>query len=88
MSATSNKTMMQKLGYKTWKAIQTFGYFGLLFVVIHFFLIESKPVAGLDVRPYGLVFFYLAIAALILRIIVIFVNNEPRKAFEHHFGGK
>ncbi|MDO8554333.1 MAG: ferric reductase-like transmembrane domain-containing protein [Candidatus Micrarchaeota archaeon] len=88
MSATSNKTMMEKLGYKTWKAIQTFGYFGLLFIILHFLLIETKPDKGFDVRPYGLVFFYLAIAALILRIIVIFVSNEPRKVYEHHFGEK
>lgn len=88
MSATSSKIMMEKLGYKKWKAIQTFGYFGLVFIILHFFLIETKPDVGLDVRPYGLVFLYLAIAALVLRLIVIFVNNEPKTKYEHHFGEK
>ena len=88
MSATSNKTMLDKLGYKIWKAIQTFGYFGLLFIVLHFLLIETKPDKGFDVRPYGLVFFYIAVAALVLRVIAIFVKSEPKTKYEHHFGSE
>ncbi|MBI5228014.1 ferric reductase-like transmembrane domain-containing protein [Candidatus Micrarchaeota archaeon] len=86
MTITSTKSAVQKLGYKKWKTIQTCGYIGLLLVILHFFYIESKPTAGFDVRPYGLVIFYFAIAALLLRLGIIFVKTPERKLYEEHFG--
>lgn len=86
MAITSTESAVKKIGYKNWKALQTFGYIGLLFAVVHFFVIESKPIVGFDVRPYGMLFFYLAVAALILRLILIFVQMEERKAYHEHFG--
>ncbi|MBI5047067.1 ferric reductase-like transmembrane domain-containing protein [Candidatus Micrarchaeota archaeon] len=86
MGITSTKKAVEYFGYKNWKTIQTCGYIGLLLIILHFFLLESKPVIGLDVRPYGLVFFYLAIIAIIMRLVLIIVETKDRKKYEQHFG--
>ena len=86
MTITSTQNALRYIGYKKWKALQTCGYIALLFAIAHFFIIESKPATGFDVRPYGLLFFYLAIAALILRLLIILVKAPERKRYEEHFG--
>ncbi len=88
MTATSTKNMMVRLGYQKWKAIQTFGYVALALALLHFYLYETKPDIGLDVRPFGMLFFYLPIAALLLRAIIIFMKTPEHKTFEEHMGEK
>ncbi len=85
MTLTSNKVSVERLGYGKWKIIQTFGYVGLFFATLHFYILESKPETGLDVRPFGLVFFYLPIVALVARVIVLFTHPRPKKKYEEHF---
>lgn len=87
MSLTSTKQAVERLGYRRWKTIQTFGYIGLLAALLHFFLLETKNWA-LDVRPFGLVFFYLTAVALLLRLGIIFVKVPERKSYEEHIGQK
>lgn len=88
MSITSTKEAVAKMGYRRWKALQTFGYAGLLLALAHFFILETKPDIGLDVRPFGLLFFWLPIAALALRTIIIFIKVPERKSYEEHIGEK
>ncbi|MFA4907277.1 MAG: ferric reductase-like transmembrane domain-containing protein [archaeon] len=88
MSFTSTKQAVIKIGYRKWKAVQTFGYAGLLFALVHFFVIESKPIAGLDVKPFGLLFFYVAALALLLRLLIIFARVPGRGSYEEHLGEK
>ncbi|MEK6982645.1 MAG: ferric reductase-like transmembrane domain-containing protein [Candidatus Micrarchaeota archaeon] len=88
MAVTSTESAVKKLGYKNWKVLQTFGYIGLLFAVVHFFVIETKPVIGFDVRPYGVAFFVIAVVALLLRLFLVFVQVKERKAYHEHFGQK
>ncbi len=88
MVVTSTKEAVVRLRYKKWKALQTFGYVGLLFALLHFFILENKPAVGLEVRPYGMLFFYLAAAALLLRLAFVFLKISPRNSFEEHVGGK
>ncbi|MEM2137599.1 MAG: ferric reductase-like transmembrane domain-containing protein [Candidatus Anstonellaceae archaeon] len=88
MTLTSTASAVKKMGYAKWKALQTTGYAGLLLTVVHFFVIETKPDVGFDVRPYGVLFFYLAIAALLLRLLMIFWGHKPREAYHEHFGEK
>ena len=85
MAITSNKLSVEKLGYKKWKTLQTFGYVGLGLVVIHFFIIETKPDTGFDVRPFGLLFFYIPIIAIILRMVLLLIKTKEKDKFEHHF---
>ncbi len=86
MSITSTKTAVAKLGYKNWKTLQTCGYAALFFTLLHFLILESKPDVGFDVRPYGSLFFYIGIVALVLRLAVIFLQVPERKAYEEHMG--
>ena len=86
MSLTSSKEAVVRLGYGRWKALQTFGYVGLLLALLHFFLLETKPDIGLDVRPFGLLFFYLPLAALGLRTLIIFIKAPSRRSYEEHIG--
>lgn len=88
MSITSSKEMEQRMGYKKWKALQTFGYVGLFFALIHFFVLETKPEIGLDVRPFGLLFFYIPIIAILARLLVIFITTPEKKSYEEHVGEK
>ncbi|GEM_PF-1457432 len=86
MSLTSTKEAVQKMGYGKWKALQTFGYAGLILAIIHFFVLETKPDVGFDVRPYGVAFFIFALLAVFMRAVVAFVANKPKEAFEQHTG--
>lgn len=86
MAITSTAKAVQKMGYAKWKALQTTGYLGLALSIAHFFIIETKPDIGFDVRPYGMAFFYAAMLALLLRLAIIFVKHEPKTKFEHHVG--
>ncbi len=86
MAVTSNKRSVEMMGYKKWKAVQTFGYVGLALAVLHFIMLETKPGIGLDVRPYGLAFLVIPIVALIVRAGMIFIRAPERGKFEHHTG--
>ena len=86
MAVTSNKVSVKNMGYVKWKALQTFGYVGLLLAVMHFIILETKPNIGLDVRPYGLLFLLIPLVALIVRFGMIFIKVPKRKKFEEHFG--
>jgi len=86
MAITSTAKAVQKMGYAKWKALQTTGYLGLALSIAHFFIIETKPGIGFDVRPYGMLFFYAAVLALLLRLAIIFIRHEPKTKFEHHVG--
>ncbi|MBM3229601.1 hypothetical protein FJZ26_04175 [Candidatus Parvarchaeota archaeon] len=84
MAITSTASAVRKMGYEKWKALQTTGYAGLVLTIIHFYIIETKPDIGFDVRPWGVAFFWLAIIALILRLVVIFIRTAPKTKIEHH----
>jgi DMSO/TMAO reductase YedYZ heme-binding membrane subunit len=88
MTITSTKEAVARMGYKKWKTLQTFGYAGLFFAILHFFIFESKPGIGLDVRPFGLLFFYLGIAALLLKLLSVLLSAPERESFGEHFGEK
>lgn len=84
MTITSTSKSVQRMGYPAWKKLQTTGYLALLLAILHFIILETKPVVGLQVRPYGLLFLYLAIAALGLRMIMILIHPQPKTAPEQH----
>lgn len=84
MSITSTKRAVENMGYPNWKALQTTGYLALLFAILHFVILETKPVVGLDVRPFGLLFLALAVAALLLRIAMAVLGKKPKTNFEEH----
>lgn len=86
MTLTSTAWAVKRMGYSKWKALQTFGYIGLFFAIIHFIVLETKPDVGLDVRPFGLLFLALAIIALAVRVGMVFVKAPERTKFEHHIG--
>lgn len=86
MAITSNQNSVKKMGYKIWKAVQTFGYVGLALAALHFIILETKPGIGLDVRPYGLLFLVIPLVALVVRAGIIFIRAPERSKFEHHIG--
>ncbi|HLD60049.1 MAG TPA: ferric reductase-like transmembrane domain-containing protein [Candidatus Bilamarchaeaceae archaeon] len=86
MASTSTQKAVEKMGYKRWKALQTSGYLALFLVIIHFFVIESKPDIGFDVRPFGLIFLFVPILALFVRILIIFIKTKEKRKYHHHFG--
>ncbi len=81
---TSNPQSIQRLGYKNWKNIQRTGYIALLLGLLHFVWVETKPEIGFVVRPYGMLFYYAAILAIVLRVIVIFIDNPKKNKYEEH----
>ncbi len=87
MAITSNQFSIQKLGFKNWKIIQTTGYVALLFAILHFLVLETKPEIGLDVRPFGLLFLVVPLLAIILRVGLPIVRYELEHSFHEHFGG-
>ena len=88
MAITSTKQAVQRLGYKKWKQLQTTGYIALFFSIAHFILLEIKPDKGFDVRPYGTLFLFIALIALALKILTLFIKVPERKKFEEHLGEK
>ncbi len=86
MTLTSNGEAVRRLGYRKWKALQTFGYVGLLLAVVHFVLFETRPGTGFDVRPYALVFLFIPLVALLVRAGMLLVKVPERESFEEHIG--
>lgn len=86
MSITSTAEAVKKMGYKKWKMLQRTGYIALFLAIIHFIVLEIKPEKGFDVRPYGTLFLFIALIALILRILIIFLKLPEKKTFEEHAG--
>ncbi|HLC79560.1 MAG TPA: ferric reductase-like transmembrane domain-containing protein [archaeon] len=82
MAITSTEKAVKKMGYARWKTLQRTGYIALFFVVAHFIILEVKPDIGLDVRPYGLLFLFIAIVALALKAISIFIKVEQNPAHD------
>ncbi len=86
MTLTSTKKAMQQMGYEKWKKLQTTGYIALVLAILHFIILETKPDKGFDVRPYGILFLFLALLALTLRMGLLLVKTKPRTGFEEHTG--
>lgn len=86
MALTSNGAAVKRLGYKRWKSLQTFGYVGLFFAIAHFVITETRPDVGFDVRPYALLFLFIALVALLVRIGMFLVRVPERQSFEEHIG--
>ncbi|MBI2079711.1 ferric reductase-like transmembrane domain-containing protein [Candidatus Micrarchaeota archaeon] len=76
MTLTSTNEAIKSMGYERWKTLQRTGYIALFFTIAHFYILETKPDIGLDVRPYGLIFFYLAIFALLIRAAILFIPTH------------
>lgn len=88
MSITSTKSMMERLGYDRWKAIQMLGYVALALAIVHFYFMELKPDGVFRVRPLGLAIFWFAVGALLARFLVLLYNLPHRKKYEEHFAHK
>ena len=86
MAITSTQKAVEKMGYSQWKKLQTTGYIALFLSIIHFILLETKPDKGFDVRPFGKLFFLLALIALLVRIGLIFVQIQQRSHYHEHLG--
>ncbi len=84
MSVTSTRSAVERMGYPKWKALQTLGYAALLLAVVHFYVLEYSPSAGFSVRPYGMLFFWLAIAAIALRLYVQWKGMPQKTSYEEH----
>ncbi len=84
MRLTSNGAAVERLGYKRWKSLQTFGYVGLFFAIAHFIIVETSPQTGFDVRPYALLFLFVALVALFVRIGMSLIKVPGRESFEEH----
>ncbi len=86
MTLTSNGEAVRRLGYRKWKSLQTFGYVGLFFAIVHFVVLETRQGTGFDVRPYALLFLFIALVALLVRIGIFLVKVPERQSFEEHIG--
>ena len=86
MALTANGESVKRLGYRKWKALQTFGYAGLFLAIVHFVMLETKPDVGFDVRPYALLFLFIALVALLVRIGMTLVKVPQRESFGEHTG--
>ncbi len=84
MSITSTEKAVKVMGYKNWKTLQTTGYIALFLAILHFIILEIKPGKGFDVRPFGVLFLFIALVALILKILTLFIKVPERKSFQEH----
>jgi DMSO/TMAO reductase YedYZ heme-binding membrane subunit len=86
MSITSNDDFVKRIGYENWKKLQTLGYAGLFFAIAHFALNSIHPTKGFYMKPSEIFIFSLAVFALSIRIVTIFIKLPERRKFEEHFG--
>lgn len=86
MAVTSTKQAVAKMGYGKWKMLQKLGYVGLFLSVIHFVVLETKAGTGFDVRPFALLFLFLPVLAILLRLGMALVGAAVPTKYEHHTG--
>jgi DMSO/TMAO reductase YedYZ heme-binding membrane subunit len=86
MSITSNDDFVKRIGYENWKKLQTIGYLGLFFAIMHFAVNSMRPDKVFYMKPSEIFIFSLAVFALSIRIVTIFIKLPERKKFEEHFG--
>jgi DMSO/TMAO reductase YedYZ heme-binding membrane subunit len=67
MAATSTRRAKARLGAVRWKRLHRLGVLALTLSALHFVCMETDPIRGLHVRPYGLVVLACAVAALAIR---------------------
>ena len=77
VTLTSNKKALAALNPKTWKIVQTTSYLALGLAILHFFIVEQVNGVLVIKRQLGWVVWWLAIAAIVLRVAVLFW--PPRK---------
>ena len=78
MGITSLKRVIKRMSHKNWKRLQRTGYIALALAIIHFVVIETKPGIGFDVRPYGYLFLIIAVIALALKVVSLFLKKSKK----------
>lgn len=79
VTLTSNKKALNTLSPKTWKIIQTTSYLALILAVLHFFIVEQANGVLVIKRQLGWITFWFAIAAIVLRVVVLFWPRKKKK---------
>ncbi len=78
ITVTSNKKSMEIMGAKKWKLLQTMSYLALAFVLIHFYLAETKDGVLVIKRFMGRFAMGFGVLAIVVRLWV-FVHVEIAK---------
>ncbi len=78
ITITSNKKSMEIMGAKKWKLLQTMSYLALAFVLLHFYLAETKDGVLVIKRFMGRFAMGFGVFAIVVRIVV-FVHVELTK---------
>lgn len=81
ITVTSNKKSVELMGAKRWKLLQTMSYLALAFVLIHFYLAETKDGVLVIKRFMGRFAMGFGILAILVRLWV-FVHVEIAKRKE------
>lgn len=76
LSITSNKISMEKLGPKTWKNIQRFGYVGLVIATIHFYVLETTTEFNFEFTPISGILFVVPVLAIVVKVYSLIIERR------------